>query len=336
MTLAGDEIRDGSPADAEDDAPAREKKPTRSWISDEELAAASERCRTGAGMSEGLASSDFERFGFLTVWLSGLRNAAGEKDTISARRAALEKCDPDRFIHLFDQVRAGGQIISFGASNGDEALGILAELTTRFNLTETRFLVTDYSDYSLFPDTLDKFAVTLTDANKRWYVDQPRDFYLDMTDAHVDRGNWRDYRRRVIRRYGEDWDAAQLEVFANARHELGGELGLMILRHPEIGNQDNEKLANIFRAVIANLLQEVVRSQTPLVITTSNNEISRQRIREEIEKFRDAHPDFVDHFDFFFGETPDFVRRELGGRVMDSYIFVVMPKLSQTDFDRRE
>jgi hypothetical protein len=299
----------------------KEKKVGELWINPAEEAEVLRRCERARGIDLGVAKKDFSRFGFMAIWLSGdLPEHAYHSKSLAAFR-------PERFKHLFDKLKSGAHVVSFGASNGDESLGMLAVLEDKFGLTDTHFLVTDFSDYARdWPDVTDKLGKGFLEGSRVFYIDRPDDYYNQVSEKYLTKKSWRGFRSRINREYGDDWDATSDQVFDRAREKVGGEIGLMVLRHPEIGDEHNPELSEVFKSVISNLFDEAMSSETPVLITTSNNKLSRKRIKEAIQKKISEVSDFEDNWDFYFGATPHLVQRDLYGREMDSYFFTLIPK----------
>lgn len=238
--------------------------------------------------------------------------------------------DPElkKLVPMLQKVRDGGHIVDIAAGFGEPSVGMLLELTRRFHLTNTRYLITDLGTYCAdSPDEIDMLGSMLVHNPRPIWVDRPEDFYFNWSEAKLDRSNWQDMRERILRRYGKEWDATTPQFFANARKALKNEnIGLLILRHPEIGDKDQPELVPIFTRIIHNILGEAVKEDIPVLITTSNNDLSRDNIQRAVDSFFESqNPATREKWGVIAQESPHPVQKNLGHRVLDLRMWAIFP-----------
>jgi hypothetical protein len=174
----------------------------------------------------------------------------------------------------------GGAIFEVGGGDGADMVPFLLALQG-MGIANTQFLLTDIADYGSWDLSFPKVW--------EWQLNQePTGFTvpMDYSDKNLllDKTVLEEMQPRLIEAYGEDWDATNAQVFANAEQVLGSAIGLLVLRHPEIGSE-NETLTNVFKLVIRNLLDQLMSQEVPILITTSNNPLSWQRILETVKQY---------------------------------------------------
>lgn len=273
-----------------------------------------------------LATVDLTRFAALAHCLAGL----GEP---SPGREASDTWAVDPSYQALKPMvlglQNGGDIVDVGAGVGEPAPGMLLELE-RLGLTGTRYLATDVGEgYTNSPGGLDGLAYELTrlSPGQRIWVDPNHqvDYHSPWSDVYIDQDGWRGLRERVLRRYGPEWDATEPNFFDHVREALNGrEIGLLLLRHPQISEEPE-----VFADIISNLMSEAVRSDIPLLITTSTNPTSRERIQAAIDAFWADHPDIQTRWQTMPWNTPKVVQLATGvngSRKADSLAWAIFPQ----------
>ena len=263
--------------------------------------------------------SNLKHFVALTCCLGGGEESASLK---WPRNPELKELAP-----ILQKVKEGKDIVDIAAGFGEPSAGMLLELSQRFRLKDTKYLVTDIDDYGEVADEVDLLGGVLLHDPKPLWVDKPDDYYFNWSLSNLNRNNWQDVRDRVLRRYGNKWDATKPSFYDNIEEVLGKDkVGLFILRHPEIGDARQPELTPIFTDIINNLLEEAVNKKIPVFITTSNNELSRKNIGTLIDSFFEKEGTNKDLWKIISMEDLEGVTSHSGPRALDSKIWATFPK----------
>lgn len=189
---------------------------------------------------------------------------------------------------VLEKIKSGGHILDVAAGYGEPAMGILLELQTKFGLSKTKYLMTDIADRSDdLPGHEDNIAAHLMVSSKN-VIEIPSSINTQNTESQaiLSQKSWSQIRPRILKGYGEKWDATKPSFFDNAKELFSGdEMGLILLRHPEIGDIRQPELYPIFQSIILNILNFALETNTPILITTSNNDLSHHRIKKILSDY---------------------------------------------------
>jgi hypothetical protein len=272
--------------------------------------------------------TDFRRFALFVYYLDG-----GRGRNSATLQTNFDSISRPEIQPVLNKVKEGGHIVSIGGAWGEEAAGMICELTQTYGLTSVKHLTTDIGGGASYgiPDHVSILGYMLAVDPTEIEAD-PADYgYWRWSKTYLNRKNWQDVRNRCLYSHGSEWDATKETFFENVRSKLNGEdVGLYIMRHPEIGDPDQPKLTEVFNTIILNLLSQAIKTDTPVVITTSTNPNSRANIQNAIIDFFSKQPsEITQRWHWSSGNSFPEMIDWIGTSGRDSLVFVVFPSQHQ-------